>query len=323
MIEDFHNDLRALSWPELSGLMAAAHRMALSGTMRVTVGETEPQLTHVLHRSPDHIRLTRPTSDPLYIANEHGHWTFDRPGEPPKFELTYQSGSASSYHETTAHLSKLVGRVALDDYWWSSAPDHIEPGARLGRPTWEYDTRYVDEDASEDYDESWTERVAVDATTGIRLFRHLHSMETERTVEFVDFTPEAEIADDLFQWDGPVRPIPSTAQFQELLELPYAERAKAQRRARVPSYWPGGVGVHSCRGNWISGSYLTLLHVPAGRHVVQLDQRPADGALYEPDWATEHVYRWTADDLQFTLVAGIPIAEEELRRIRESMVEIE
>ncbi|MEU3627010.1 hypothetical protein BS329_34490 [Amycolatopsis coloradensis] len=197
----------------------------------------------------------------------------------------------------------------LDDHWWETTPSGISAGTRLGRPTWEYET----EDG---------ELVAVDAATGVRLFRRIGSPEFTHVVEFTEFTTDMDLGDELFTWDGPERPIPSTARSRELLEQPYSVRAAAARQARIPRYWPGGVGTRSSSGNWITGAYQTSLMVPAGRYQVVVDQRPEDGAPFQPGEGSGHVYTWNADGLRFTLVAGIPLSEDDLNRVQESMVEI-
>ncbi len=301
-------DVRVPGWPELSGLMAAAYRVAVAGTVRVTGPGAAPRTIKLWQRSADERRFSDTDGEPLYISDGRAHWIFDRPGEPPSYEIVH-AGPSSTHHPVTALCRHLVGRVRLDDYWWESTPRNIFAGARLGRPTWEYETE--DEDL-----------VAVDAVTGVRLFRRIGPPEETHIVEFTDFTPDADLGDELFRWDGPMRPIPSTARFQELLEQPYSVRAAATRRARIPSYWPGGVGTSSSSGNWISGAYRTALTVPAEHHQVVVDQRPEDGEPFQPEDGSGHVYTWNADGLRFTLVAGIELSEDDLTRVQESMIEI-
>ncbi|MBB5858079.1 hypothetical protein ACFQ05_20910 [Amycolatopsis umgeniensis] len=309
MTEDVHADLSVPSWPELSGLMAAAFRVAVAGTVRVTGSGAAPRTIKLWHRSADERRFAEVDGEPLYISDVRAQWIFDRPGEPPSYEVVHSGGPSSTHHEITAVCRPLVGRVMLDDYWWETTPSGISAGTRIGRPTWEYET----EDG---------ELVAVDAATGVRLFRRLGPPGYEHVVEFTDFTPDAVLGDELFEWDGPMLPIPSTAQFEELLDQPYDVRAATARWAQVPRYWPGGVGMNSSSGNWITGAYRTVLTVPAGRYPVVVDQRPEDGAPFQPDDGAEHVYSWNADGLRFTLVAGIPLSEDDLNRVQESMIEI-
>ncbi|MFK0245769.1 hypothetical protein ACIQUM_13795 [Amycolatopsis azurea] len=309
MTGDVHADLRVPSWPELSGLMAAAHLVAVAGTVRVTGSGAVPRTIELWHRSAEERRFADAGGEPLYISEVGAHWIFDRPGEPPSYEIVHTGGPSSTHHSVATLCRHLVGRVWLDDYWWEAPPPKISAGIRLGRPTWEYETE----------DE---ELVAVDAATGVRLFRRIGSSESGHVVEFTDFTPDADLGDELFRWDGPTRPIPSTARFQELMEQPYSVRDAAMVRARIPRYWPGGVGTRSSNGNWISGAYQTVLTVPAGHHQVVVDQRPEDGEPFQPENGTEHVYSWNADGLRFTLVAGIELSEDDLTRVRESMIEI-
>lgn len=309
MTGDVHAALRVPSWPELSGLMAAAFRVAVAGTIRVSSPGAEPRTIKLWYRSVDERRFADADGEPLYISDERAHWIFDQPGEPPSYEVVPVGGPSSTYHAITGVCHHLVGRVVLDDYWWETTPSRISTGTRLGRPTWEYET--------EDGD-----LVAVDAATGIRLFRRIGSPEFTHVVEFTEFTTDMELGDELFAWDGPQRPIPSTARCQELLEQPYSVRADAAQQVRIPRYWPGGVGTRSSSGNWITGAYQTSLMVPAGRYQVLVDQRPEDGAPFQPEEGAGHVYTWNADGLRFTLVAGIPLSEDDLNRVQESMVEI-
>lgn len=305
MTGDVHADLRVPSWPELSGLMAAAFQVPVAGTIRVTSPEAEPLTIKLWHRSVDERRVADADGEPLYISDERAHWIFDRPGEPPSYELIPVGGPSSTYHWLTALCNHLVGRVVLDDYWWETTPPEISPGIRLGRPTWEYET----EDA---------ELLAVDAATGVRLFRRTGSRESPDVVEFAEFTTDTDLGDELFAWERPARPIPSTAGYEEILERPYSDRPSTTQPVWIPRYWPGGVGTGSANGNWITGAYRTSLMVPGGGY---LDQRPEDGAPFQPEGGSDHVYSWNADGLRFTLVAGIPLSEDDLNRVRESMVE--
>jgi hypothetical protein len=293
--------------------MASAIWCPVSGTMEVSGTDLETRRVVVTYRPPEDIRITHPNGDLMFLANEDGRWTFEQPGQPPVFEVNRHGRPVTWRQDDVNSFFDLSARVILDDLWWKAVPEPITPGEKLGRPTWEYTLKQRNR----------TEHVVVDAATGIRLTKRVAGRSWQRTIEFVAFTPKPRLSAKQFSWTGPVVPIPVDERLRSLQDqhLAYAELKKHKRDLRVPSYWPGGVGVENAGGNWVSGNFVAVLALPCRRKAPTLVQQPVDEQPYVPDPGPEHVYSWVSDDLRFTLMVESPIAEDDLRRVQESMVE--
>ncbi|MEU3627009.1 hypothetical protein BS329_34495 [Amycolatopsis coloradensis] len=111
MTGDVHAASRVPSWPELSGLLAAAYRVAVAGTIRVTSPGAEPRTIKLWHRSVDERRFADADGEPLYISDERAHWIFDQPGEPPSYEVV-PVGGPSLRHITRSPRSATTSSVA-------------------------------------------------------------------------------------------------------------------------------------------------------------------------------------------------------------------
>jgi hypothetical protein len=157
-------------------------------------------------------------------------------------------------------------------------------------------------------------QLVVDAATGVLLRRTNEGFGTVE--EWTELQLDPDLPDELFAWDGPVRPLPSDAEQEAELEAELAQRAAwlTQRGlATLPLPVDCDVSLHEWDDE--SGSFYASLQADV---VGTLMRRPHSDARWpEPETTrSSHSWRWSDGTWDWFLATELPLSESSLTTIK-------
>jgi hypothetical protein len=212
------------------------------------------------------------------------------------------------------HPSTLLGvrrDRGVDFDWLRDFATPTGPGSPVtvaGRPAWEFALESV---STKRERKPYPLRVAVDEATGTVL--RMAMPEVDYVIELVEFTPDTELPEDVFSWDGPV----STRREDERAEHERARRWLDEAALPMPRWWPRGFGFHGGEGDPATGAYRVMLDVPG---YPELCRWPA-GTPRPESWVQRypHVHSWRDERWEWTLALEQALADEDLAKVIESI----
>jgi hypothetical protein len=296
-----------LTWPEAFGRMQAVGFYTATGKIRWRLpSESVPHgELRFWHRVPDWWR----------VEDENGVWHVkDGQRQLVRTQGRMEDMSTAAITFSANHPRTLFGvrqgtGVVFD--WLRQFPTPNGPGKPVevaGRSAWEFAFLSVKRDRK-----PYPLRVTVDEATGTVLRQAMP--EASYLVEVVEFTPDAELPEDIFTWDGPV----STRHNHQRAEHERINRWLNETDLATPHWWPRGLGYHGGDGDPDTGAYRILLEVPG---YPELSRWPADTpmpARWDSRHQQRHVHRWRDDHWEWALAVDEPLTEEDLTRVIKSI----
>jgi hypothetical protein len=274
------------------------------GVIRYRQGEHSPPVsgTHrFLYAAPDRLRV-EDERGPLEIRNAEWHYLRDERGEMQRTKAAMLTSRGPGHPASLlptgpkftnpSDFSMPIGRGTRVDV--------------LGRVAWDFTLAPPPH-------KPYPLRVVVDEATGTLL--HMSVAELDSLTEMTEFEPDAEIADDAFDWSGPY----STGWEDERTRRATTNAWLQTQAFPVPRWWPGGVACHNLAGDAETGAFVVELDVPGAP---LLARGPIGAAPPWPQWDAairgRAVNRWRDDRWEWVIATTEPLSPEELGRVIES-----
>lgn len=301
---------RSLSWAEAYGRMQAVGFQSVTGRLlyRIPQGkkvdEGETRFWHVV---PDRWR----------VEDEQGVWHLhdgrrllvrsgDQMQEMPANAAIYYGEGHPQELLGTRH--EMGGRFSdTDDF---SIP--LGPGEQVevaGRRAWEFRLAPPKR-------KPHPLAISIDDVTGAVL--RMAIPEAGYLIEMAEFIPEADIADETFDWQGPI----STDHLRQREEELAKRRWLEEQRFPSPRWWPAGFGYMACEGDPRTGSFYVALEVPGDPELARWPLKGKPPPHWKARSRRRHVHSWSDDRWYWALSVEEALSDADLAKVIASIPEI-
>lgn len=247
----------ALSWPEVYGRTQAVAFDTAAGRVRYRLPAGDSISEGELwfwHQAPDRWR----------VADEHGVLHIhDGQRQLVRSNGQMEDMSAATINFRPAHPQTLFGvrrEGGVEFEWLRDFPNPSGLGESVevaGHSAWEFALTAVEHKRSR---KPYRLRVAIDKATGAVL--RVAVPDADYVIAMTGFTPDAELSDSVFGWDGPVSTRHRDERAQQSATRQWLEHTDLPR----PHWWPQGLGYDGLDGDPNTGSFHLMLEVPGFRN---------------------------------------------------------